>query len=346
MVCVVNEKGSILEKSKYSNKTQAAEEFGRSMLSKYPQCRAVCESTAGMWFKTHLAFEKLKIPLVLANPMRLKLSQSGVKTDRIDAAKLAERLRLNAVPQCHVYSPEARHGLDLIRQRVNLVRERTRILNREHTLLDRFDHKPSDSGSSHTAGSRCQQYLDTLKLGPGATAILYQHVRHIRFLNDEIHTLDHLIAGRATCNEDAKIIMSLPGFDAFTALLVAVSIDGIERFSSPKQLVSFMGLCPRVFQSGNTIHHGYMKKESDSILQWAMMQAALTAGIHDNILGACYSKYRKTHPPKVAQSHVANKLAKYIWAMLTKKELYRFYDKSLYDKKLERLPKVDAGKEF
>ena len=37
-------------------------------------------------------------PIVLANPLRLKLSQSGTKTDKLDARQLANRLRMDDVP--------------------------------------------------------------------------------------------------------------------------------------------------------------------------------------------------------------------------------------------------------
>ena len=46
---------------------------------------AICKSTARMWIKTYKEFERRGILITLTNPLWLKMAQSGVKTDRIDA---------------------------------------------------------------------------------------------------------------------------------------------------------------------------------------------------------------------------------------------------------------------
>ena len=72
-----------------------------------------------------------------------------------------------------------------------------------------------------------------------------------------------MVSKEALRDENVKLIMSLMGFDAFSALLVAVSISRMELFPHHKQLVSFLGLCPRIYQSGDTKRHGRMKKAAD-----------------------------------------------------------------------------------
>ena len=115
--------GNVLKRSKYPNTRDGANKFIDG-LAAY-NCAAVCESTARMWIKTYEEFERRGIHITLANPLRLKMAQSGVKTDRIDAQKLANKLRMNDIPACYVPGPEARRIMDILRQRVLLVRERT-----------------------------------------------------------------------------------------------------------------------------------------------------------------------------------------------------------------------------
>ena len=50
--------------------------FADTVLVKYDS-QAVCESTGNLWFKTFETLEERSISIVLANPLRLKLSQSG-----------------------------------------------------------------------------------------------------------------------------------------------------------------------------------------------------------------------------------------------------------------------------
>ena len=124
--------------------------------------------------------------------------------------------------------------------------------------------------------------------------------------------------------------MSLPGFDAFGALLVAVSISRMEWFLHYKQ-ASFMGLCPRIYQSGGTARYGRMKKAADRNLTWVMMHVATVAVRHDPRIKARYETLWKQHPPVVAYSHVANYMAYCIWYMLEWREPYRYHNKTAYE---------------
>ena len=333
----MDQDGNIPERGKYPNTRRDAERFLAGMRSRYGECEAVCESTANMWRKTQWACKRNRVRLRLANPLRLKMSQSGVKTDKLDAQRLANRLRMDDIPESHQYSEASQRSLDLLRHRISLVRTRSSILSSQHNLLDKYDINPYGCGSTHMAGPKCQGYVGAQKLDPGDTRIMAAHIRHAGFLTREIDTIN-LLAGRdVDGNADARMIMSMPGLDAFGALLLAVSIDGIGRFSGPKQLVSFLGLCPRVYQFGDRTRHGRMKKDVDGTLTWIMMNAAMVARQHDPRLSALYDIYSKRHPPLVARSHLANKMTTILYHILKNGEPYRHRNEATYRRKLERL---------
>ncbi len=67
------------------------------------------------------------------------------------------------------------------------------------------------------------------------------------------------------------------------------------------------------------------------------MNSAMVGVRHDILLNALYSKHEKRHAKMVARSHVANKMATYIYHMLTKNETYRYCDDEKYRKKLAHL---------
>ena len=331
--------GKVLLRTEHKNTLKDAEEFVKMALNKYENCIAVCESTARMWTKTYETFEKYSVPIKLANPLRLKLSQSGSKTDKIDAKKLANRLRMNDIPECYVHNEANRRILDILRHRVVLVEDRTRVLNRQHSILDKYDYK-INAHNGNTRTEKHQEYLSKLKLKPTDTSLMMSMIRQVRSLNKEIETIGGQIREAAYNNETAKLIMSIPGFGPFGALYVAVSIEDIKRFDNPKKLVSFMGLCPRVYQSGDSTYYGRMKKDVDHTLKWVMMNAAMMAARYDLHLRSLNEKYTKRQPAKkVARSHVANKIATYIWHMTTKNEPYRHHNKAKYKQKLAQLAK-------
>ena len=328
--------GSVLERTKYTNKRAAAAAFAKYAAAKY-NCAAVFESTGNYGFKTQLALEGNHIPFKIANPLRLKMSQSGLKTDKLDAERLANRLRMDDIPESYAYPPEDRRVLDILHDRINQVKARVTVLNRQHSILAKYDYEISASGSTDSASDKCQEFLDNLKLDEGDMRRMAMHVQDIRHINGQIRTLEGMVSKEALQNEDAKLIMSLMGFDAFSALLVAVSISRIERFPHYKQLVSFLGLCPRIYQSGDRKKHGRMKKAADRNLTWIMMHAAMVAVRHDPRMKARYETLRKQRPPVVAYSHVANYMAYCIYYMLKRREPYRYHNKSAYETKLKRL---------
>ena len=333
--CILDKDGNVIQQGKYPNTRIDAASLAKETAAKYDP-ETVCMSTATMWIKTYEEFERCGLPILVTNPLRLKMSQSGNKTDKIDAEMLANRLRMNDMPTIHVRPAQSRRILDDLYQRFALVDSRTRAINRQHAILDKYDY-PTSVENEDTGGAKYQEYLKGLELDSVDTQIMMHHVRHVTFLSDEIDILDRQIAKDAYGSEDAMIIMSLPGFDYVNSLFLAIYIDGIERFAGPKQLVSYLGVHPRVDQLGDRTVHGRMKKDRNSRLIWIMMNGAMIAHSHDEHLGELYDKYSKRHVSLVAYSHLANKMGTYIYQMLTKRELYKFHDETMYKAKMAEL---------
>ena len=132
--------GSIAEETKYNNTLHEAEIFAYSVVKKYGECVAVCESTANLWLKTYQAFEKYSIGVKLPNPLKTRaIAEAKIKTDTLDARTLAHLLRSNLVAECYIANKKTREERSLLRLRTNLVQDRNRVVNRTHSLLDKYD---------------------------------------------------------------------------------------------------------------------------------------------------------------------------------------------------------------
>ena len=229
----------------------------------------------------------------------------------------------------------------LLRERNNLVKARTQTINRLHNLLDRYDLSPKDLGHDIWR-EKVLRILDSRRLqDPNDDHVLHQYVRDIRHRNAELGMIEKKTAIQASASEDAKILMSMTGIDYYTAMLLASEIDGVGRFASPKKLVSWVGMCPTVHQSGDTLYHGRMKKDSNRKANWILTQAANVAIQHDERMKRYYEKVRKAHHHNIAITHVANKMTTIIWHMLTNRTLYSDRNGRLYQKKLKRLDAVE-----
>ena len=347
VVCVMDDKGKILEESAYENTLVDAKEFACRMKKEYGrkgQCRAACETTGNMWLKTFEAFEEYGIPIKLANTYKMKIiSDTDIKTDPIDARKIANILRVDMIPQCYVAPPVLRDARELLRYRISMVQARTALINYTHGLLDKYDVKLhiSNMYSKKAIILLSQTNLER----PNDNMILKNCARRIAHITEEITNVETEIDKQAAVNDDARLLMSMTGLGVFGSMLVASEIGDISRFKTPEQLVSWAGMCPTVYQSGDKTYHGHMKKASNRRVNWVVIQAANVAVRHDDRLRIFYEKCKKRHGGKhvIAITHVANKMLRIIWKMLTLKEPYESRNAQLYGKKMKRMDNIQQS---
>ena len=90
-------------------------------------------------------------------------------------------------------------------------------------------------------------------------------------LNDQIAKVNAQINRAIKDDENAKLLMSIPGIGAYTALTIAADLDGIERFHKPHELCSYSGLVAKVSSSGETTHYGYITRKGSDMLRWVLV---------------------------------------------------------------------------
>ena len=314
VACVMNQDGNISETYSYPNTTADASEFARCLVKKYSQCRAVVESTGNMWMKKYEAFEEAGIEVKLANPFKTRvIAEARIKTDKIDCRILAHLLRADLVAGCYVPTKQLRDTRYTLTHRMNITRDRTRIQNRIHSLLHKYDLQ-CEYGDIF--GKHGMDWLRTLRLPDTRDRqILDSLIRQVEFLNCEEETVNSEIASDAVNNRYVAIIMSMTGFNYYSASVLAAYIADVSRFPSPSHLVSWVGLCPSVYQTGESLYMGRMKGGSRKV-KWIMIQAANTAIRSDHRLKAFYERKLRRHHHNVAVTHVANKMLRIIWHLL------------------------------
>ena len=70
--------------------------------------------------------------------------------------------------------------------------------------------------------------------------------------------------------------MTIPGIAWVLGYTIAAEIGDIARFPSPRKLIGYTGLCPRVYQSGEPDRRGPLRKNGPDYLRWALIEAAHT----------------------------------------------------------------------
>ena len=328
------------------NTVADAKKFAQTMARKYTgnkkTCSAACETTGNMWNITYAKFEAAGIPIKLANTYKMAIiAKTGKKTDKVDAQKIAQVLRMDMIPECYVPKPDIRGIRAMIRQHIKIVHDRTRVINRVRSLLDRHD---VSIDTVQVYAVKTMQYLESVSLDEiHDEIILQQYVRQIRHLTEELTKMNDYIEQEAANNEYAKLLTSMTGMGTYTSLLLAVEIADISRFDNPKKLVAWAGLCPTIHQSGDQKYLGRMKKlDTNSIVNWAMCEAANVAVIHDPRMKSIYESAKRRHADKhaLAVVAVANKMITISWHILNTKTPYSSHNTRLYQRKLAKLEKA------
>nr|CBH38038.1 putative transposase, truncated [uncultured archaeon]CBH38471.1 conserved hypothetical protein, transposase family [uncultured archaeon] len=98
------------------------------------------KSTGNMWLRLYLGLEEAGVDVVLANPKKTKaIAEAKLKNDKVDARTLADLLRAKLIAHCYVPPESVRELRSLVRHRITLTRDMTRVKNRIHAILDKYE---------------------------------------------------------------------------------------------------------------------------------------------------------------------------------------------------------------
>jgi transposase len=200
------------------------------------------------------------IRVVVANTRKLRsITEAKAKTDRLDARTLARLLVSGLLDEVWTPDERTRSLRRLTNRRERLVRARTRAKNEAHGVLARnLCDRPPVTDAFGKAGRR---WLARLDVPVDERLTLTGCLRQVDFLDAEIAALDSEIARAALAWPEVQRLMTVPGVNVQTAATFMAAIGDIRRFPSPRKLVSYLGLDPRVRQSGSTpARHGRISK--------------------------------------------------------------------------------------
>jgi transposase len=284
--------------------------------------------------------------VVVANAQEVRaISHARVKSDRFDAATLARLLSADLLAEVWVCDERIGALRRRLARRSALVRQRTRAKNEVHAVLSRcLLGRPPVSDLFGKAG---RVWLTGHRLAEEEQETVEGCLRQIDFLGAEIALIDRKVAQFVLGSPDAQRLMTIPGIDVITAAALVAAIGDIRRFRSPRQLVAYLGLDPKVRQSGSEpARHGRISKRGDARARHVLVEAAWTATRTPGPLRAFGERIRVRRGQQIAAVAVARKITTIAWHMLTNDEDYAFARPSLTRgklRRLERLAEAPAG---
>jgi transposase len=252
------------------------------------------------------------------------------KTDARDAEAICEAVTRPTMRFVPIKTEAQQAGRGLHRVRDLLVRQRSALMHAIRGLTGEFgvsEGKGAGGGASLREAIAAGKIAVPEILREGLAALARQWAA----LDDEIERLDRRIASQAKADATARRLMAVPGIGPLVAHAIVTGVAEPQRFRSARSFAAWLGLTPKQKSSGDTIRAGSISKAGDRslrrlfVLGGASLVAARRraarsgAGRPSPWLDALLVRRK----PKVAIVAAAAKLARIVWAMLTKNTEYR-----------------------
>ena len=192
-----------------------------------------------------------------------------VKTDRRDAAALAEANRRGWYRAAHRVSPAQRERRQVLRSRRQLVRMRSGTISLIRTLLRQAGYR-----LVRCSAPAVPDRVAALVVPPALQATLAPLTRVLRLVSEEIATLDRQLAAAATRDPIVRRLMTTPGIGVIVALTFRAFVDEVSRFHTAGQVSAAIGIVPREDSSAERRHRGHITKAGPRELRSLLVQAA------------------------------------------------------------------------
>lgn len=265
--------------------------------------------------------------LVAAPSMIPTAPGARVKTNRLDAQKLAVSLRGGQLASIHVPSAPYRQLRHLTQLRDTFVQQSRATQCRIKALL-LFEGLPFP-GSQWSQATIAQ--LERLSGAEAVRFKLSRLVQTLRFAQQQVRETTREI--RRFCQADAELtrclgyVMSIPGVGWVTASQLLARIGDWRQLRHVRQLAAFLGVVASERSTGERIRRGAITRVGDARLRNKLIQCAWAAIRQDAELRAFYWRIHHRHPPQQASAKaivaVARKLTTRIYAVLTEQRFYR-----------------------
>jgi len=302
--------------------------------------RVALEVTGSCWEVARI-LEPHVDRVIVVSPDDTGISSARAKTDKLDARTLASLLWKGELDAVWMPDERCRILRRRLARREQLMRTRTRSKNEIQAVLQRrLQGKPP---CSDLFGVKGRQWLAGLELPVEERESVDAGLRQIAFMDAEIAAVDRLVARQALAWPEIRRLMTVPGVNVICAATFMAAIGEPDRFITSQKLVAYLGLDPKVRQSGETpARSGRISKRGSASARWALVEAAWSVVKQPGPLRAFYERTRARRGHGRAIVATARKLTVLFWCMLRRREDYAHQRPALNKKKLRQL-ELTAG---
>jgi len=243
-----------------------------------------------------------------------------------DAEAIAEAASRPTMRFVEVKTEEQQAHAMLFRTRQMFVRQRTQLINalRGH-LAEHGVIAPQGPANIRTLASALED--ESLGLPQIVRDLGQIYADQIALIGARIAALDLKMRTSARCAETTRRIQTMPGVGHVTAVALEAFAPPMNSFRRGRDFAAWLGLVPRQHSSGGKQRLGKTSKMGQrdirrllSIGAMSMIRATLRRGTAE---GTWLARMLARKPRILVATALANKMARGLWAMMTKQEEYR-----------------------
>src|SRR5256884_4662979 len=228
----------------------------------------------GYWLYRYLARRGLSCHVVAPSLIPRKRGDR-VKTDRRDAVTLARLLRSGDLSAIYVPTVDDEAIRDLSRGREDVVRDLKRSKVRLKAFLLRQDIRYEGRANWNAAHLR---WLARVVCPTPAQQIVFQEYLHtateqterVQRLEVELHTA----VKTWRLHPIVEAVQALRGVDLTGAVTLIAEVGDLTRFDTPRKLMSYLGLTPSEYSSGERRRQGGITKAGNGHARRALVEGA------------------------------------------------------------------------
>ena len=253
-------------------------------------------------------------PVIIDARAAKHLMSAKKKTDVRDAHALAEIGRCGWYTEVHRKSPEARQLRSLLKARQALEKTRKAQGSSIRGLL----RAQGIRLGTVSEGKFSETVLDVVSTKvPGLTEAFACMLQVWDLARKKAAELEKLIRQHSQADQVTQRLEQVYGVGPLTSVLYRATIDDPHRFRCEEEVADYLGLAPRIYQSGETAYRGRITREGDHLLRWHLVECAhvlLTKG-KDCALKQWGMQLERRKGSAKAKVAVARKLAVLLWRL-------------------------------
>lgn len=288
----------------YDNNSKGFKKFFKSIESK-DRVIVVMEASGPYYVKLSSYMYEFDIKVSVVNPLIIRrFSQMKfyrAKTDKKDAGIIMEYGEAE-IKSLRLWKPETA-GVQSLKQMQTTLELLQKQIRQSKNQLSAFK-------SSGVLNKEVEK---------GLKSVIQSTDKTIRKLEDQMLKV---------CNnhykESLELITSIPCVGNKTAMMLIAITDDFSKFEHNKQLIAYVGLAPRVYQSGTSVRgKGHICKMGKSQIRKLLYMCSWTAKRYNKTCKQMYERLKeKGKPERVIKVAIANKLLKQIFAVAISKQKY------------------------